>query len=102
MVKERLMQFIKRENLSISSFEKSIGVSNGYLRQLRHCPSKHVLDKIKEVYPMLDFNWLMTGNNTESKEVTDDYNELLSIIEAQKNEIAFLKKIIAKLTDDDI
>lgn len=102
MVKDRLIQFIKRESLSISAFEKSIGVSNGYLRQLRHCPSQKVLDKIKEVYPMLDYNWLLTGESLpiNHEDADTNFKELVNTIENLNNEIVFLKKIIAKLTKD--
>lgn len=37
-VKERLIEFMKYKGLSQAKFEKSVGLSNGYINQLRHAP----------------------------------------------------------------
>ena len=60
-VKERIMMFLKSKNITKSAFEKSIGLSNGYMSRLQNSPSIDKLSKILEVYPELNKTWLLAG-----------------------------------------
>lgn len=60
-VKERIKSICKELGISVSSFEKSIGVANGYVNSI----SKNIgVDKIKiilEKYPNINIEWIQTG-----------------------------------------
>lgn len=66
-VKDRIKEFCKAENSTVSAFEANIGVANGYVNAI----SKSIgLDKIKtilEKYPNLDIEWLLVGNGNMHK-----------------------------------
>lgn len=60
-VKQRLNEFISREGISVRAFERACGLSNTYLRSLRHTPSDSKLSAILEAFPQIDRVWLLTG-----------------------------------------
>jgi len=88
-VKERLKVFIKSENLSISAFENSISVSNGYVNSMRKAIGNDKLNKILEQYSKLNTEWLLTGSGsmlrdestalTNSVEKTENYNKNIPV-----------------------
>lgn len=47
--------------ISVNSFERSCGLSVGYLRQLRKEPSREKIKSIILAFPQLDEQWLLTG-----------------------------------------
>lgn len=59
--KQRIIQFIKKIGLTVREFERNCGLSNGYLKQLRHTPSHDKMRQIIEAYPQLNRVWLLTG-----------------------------------------
>lgn len=69
-VKDRVKAFCKSENITVSAFEASIGVANGYVNAI----SKSIgLDKIKiilEKYPNLNIEWLLVGYGDMHKPLT--------------------------------
>lgn len=60
-IKQRLITFIKSRGLSIRKFESTVGLSNGYINQLRHAPSNDKLSMILDKFPEINKVWLMTG-----------------------------------------
>lgn len=66
-VKERLKKFIKSQNLKISDFEKSINASNGYINSISKGIGVDKLELIIENYPILNIEWLLTGNGSMLK-----------------------------------
>lgn len=60
-VKQRLIDFIKSEGLSVREFEKRCGLSNAYIATLRHSPSTNKLSTILSAFPQLNRVWLLTG-----------------------------------------
>lgn len=63
---DRLSLFITSNKMSRASFEKSVGLSNGYIaKQLLHKGSigSDVLLKIKNKYNYIDLNWIITGES---------------------------------------
>lgn len=73
-VKERLQEFIKHLGISVLSFEKSIGASNGYVSSISKGIGGKYLREITELYPQLNVGWLLYGggdmlNTTDAKEV---------------------------------
>jgi len=80
-VKERLISFIKYKNLSHSRFEKLVGLSNGYVNNIRVSIQPGKIERIVLQFPELNTGWLLTGegemlkseNNPALKE--DSYRE---------------------------
>lgn len=60
-VKDRLVSYLKYKKLSQSRFEKSIGMSNGYVNNIRQSIQPDKLLKIAQHYPDLNISWLMIG-----------------------------------------
>lgn len=61
---DRIYLFIKSKSLSLSEFDRSIGVANGYIgKQLKKGASigSHIIEKIIYAHPDLSVRWLMTG-----------------------------------------
>jgi phage repressor protein C with HTH and peptisase S24 domain len=67
-VKERIKEFIYKNNLSISEFEKSIGASNGYVNSISKSIGIDKLNSILEKYPNINIEWLLTGKGDMLRE----------------------------------
>ena len=59
--KERLKLFIQTQNLSVSEFEKSIKVSNGYVNSITKSIQPDKLSLIVDKYPLINIYWLLLG-----------------------------------------
>ena len=68
-IKDRLKAIIAHYNLNARQFEKSIGVSNGYINSIKTEIGSEKIKKILEVYPEINGYWLITG---ESSMITKD------------------------------
>ena len=60
-VKERLIRFIKYKNLSQKRFEAAVGLSNGYVNNIRRSVTAEKLQLIALRFPELNKSWLLTG-----------------------------------------
>ena len=60
-IRERLIEFINSQKLSINRFEKECGLSTGYVRNMRKSISPEKLESIVHSFPSLSPGWLMTG-----------------------------------------
>lgn len=114
-VKQRLIEFIQSIGITIREFERECGLSNGYIKGLKHAPSVKKLDVIFVKYPQLDRNWLLTGNRLEdtsmsfytknpvesdSRNQFDNVKEAIQqgeIIEMMKRQMEQNEKIIEQL-----
>lgn len=78
-VKDRIKKFIDHEGLSISAFEKTIEVSNGYVNSISKNIGIDKLNVIVEKYPQLSLEWLITGKGEMLKPIlpTTKTNKLL-------------------------
>lgn len=63
-VQERLRQFIYEQGLTVKAFEESVGLSSGYVKNISKSLQPDKLEKIAEVYPMLNIDWLMIGRGS--------------------------------------
>lgn len=59
--KERLQQFVEYLGISNRKFCKSIGVSPAYIATMVTGIGREKLRTIKETYPMINIDWLLTG-----------------------------------------
>lgn len=109
-VKERLAEYIKYKGISVNRFEKTNGLSTGYVRNMRVSIQPDKLSSIAHNYPDLNTGWLMTGEGEMLKKetkVSESVNDpcaaererLLSIIDSQRRTIEILSETVAKLTD---
>ena len=60
-VKQRLIKFIEFKGLSVRAFERTIGVSNGYIKALRKSPTTDKMLSIIRNFPELSQEWLVEG-----------------------------------------
>lgn len=60
-VKDRIKAYCKAEKISITAFEKSIGVSNGYVNNISKSIGIDYLNTLIEKYSNLNVEWLLTG-----------------------------------------
>ena len=67
-VKERIKKFIKYEDISITDFEKSINVANGYVNSISKSIGIDKINAILENYSNLSIEWLITGKGSMLKE----------------------------------
>ena len=61
-VKDRLSAFIRYKGLTIRDFEKSCGLSNGYVNSIRQGIGSAKLQDILSVYPEINRDWLVYGD----------------------------------------
>lgn len=61
-IKNRMLHFLEHLEIGQKAFEKNIGISNGYVNNIGKSIGTTILTKIKEKYPELNTDWLLTGN----------------------------------------
>lgn len=83
-VKDRLLRFIQHIGISTAEFERSIGVSGGYVSNISRSIQPDKLEVISKVYPNQSIEWLLvnTGKMIKSHSIiTDgiDMNDSVSV-----------------------
>lgn len=58
-VKDRLLRFIKEISITVAEFERAIGVSGGYVSNISRSIQPDKLEKISNLYPNLNLEWLL-------------------------------------------
>lgn len=61
MLKERLLQFIKSQHLTVSRFESLVGLSNGTVSRTNDNMRPRTIESISNEFPQLNIQWLLTG-----------------------------------------
>lgn len=59
--KDRLKEFVRFLNMGQNSFEKEVGIANGYLASKSQTISSDTIEKVTSKYPNLNLEWLLTG-----------------------------------------
>lgn len=67
-VKERLIEFLKSQGMSQRTFEQAIGVSNGYVNNIRVSIQPDKVQRIAQYFPSLNTGWLLTGEGVMIKD----------------------------------
>ncbi|WP_329805003.1 hypothetical protein [Flavobacterium facile] len=105
-VKERLKIYIKYSNLSVSTFEKSINVSNGYVNNMQKSIGIDKLELILEIYSNLSLEWLFTGKGEmlrgiEEKKAEKAENNYMAeeLLQFKEEQLQFYKEKIESLTE---
>lgn len=60
-VKQRLIHFIKHKSLTQKRFEEMLGLSNGYVNNIRKSISNNVLLRLCAQFPEINRDWLLYG-----------------------------------------
>lgn len=60
-IKERVILFINYLEIGQTAFEKHVGLSNGYINNIKKAFGVEKLEKILCKYPELNKDWLLTG-----------------------------------------
>jgi hypothetical protein len=105
---ERLVYFLEQKDISAYAFEKTLGLSNGYLgKQLRAkgAVGSDILERISEHYPEISLDWLITGrgrmirtgkaepyHNFELKEDPQVYKARERLVEKLKAQLKVLEE----------
>ncbi len=71
-IKERLKKFISYKNISITTFCKSIDVSNAFVSSMVKSIQPDKIQRITLNYPDLNISWLMTGNGPMLKNLPEN------------------------------
>ena len=66
-VKQRLKIYIEYKQISIREFERSCGLSNGYVGGITQTIMPNKLSDIAQHYPDLNPGWLLTGDGSMLK-----------------------------------
>lgn len=66
-VKERILLFITECNITTAEFERTIGVSGGYIKNISKSMQPDILEKISNIYPLLSIEWLIVGKGNMLK-----------------------------------
>lgn len=61
IIKKNLEKYLTYKNLSNQEFERSIGVSNGYIAKLKGNMGEDILNRMLQKYPDLNCKWLQYG-----------------------------------------
>lgn len=82
-ITDRLVQYTKYKDIAVNAFEKSLGKAPSYLRNSKDITTG-VLQKIRELYPDINVDWLLTGEGSMLKDSmvatgdnTEDINRFL-------------------------
>ena len=105
-VKDRICVFLEYINISRTEFERRLGVSHGYLRNMRKSVSRQMRSRIALQFPELNTDWMLTGRgemirscfgkDAVSETERSRYMEMI----AWRNErIAELEKQVCELTE---
>ena len=106
------MEFIKQKQISVNSFEKSVGLSTGYVKNISKSIQPEKVQRISQIYPDLNAGWLLTGEGemlkgaelsqaVKSELESETVRLLLVELAEQRKTIARLTAIIDRLTSDD-
>ena len=101
MILDRLKEYIDFKNINVSSFEKSIGMSNAsFGKSLKNngAIGTDKLENILQVYPDINPVWLLTG---QGDMIWDPSSYQSKMVDSSQNEpiITFLKEQIEKKDD---
>ncbi len=78
-IKERLLQIIEHEKISVSQFERRSGLSNGYIKNIRKSISTDKLDGILRAFPDINRDWLIRGEGDMISESTTDPPQVVHV-----------------------
>lgn len=105
-IKERLIKFIKRKNITQKFFCDNLGVSHNYITTINKSIPSDRLVQIIELYPDLNIDWLITGQGEMLRDSKHDEvpaqsalsGDVLAYLREKDNELRELRARIDELT----
>lgn len=70
-LRERILQYISYEGITVQMFENKAMLSNGAVSKMGDNTRRSTLDKISNSFPNLNINWLITGEGKMCNEVQE-------------------------------
>lgn len=70
-LRERILQYISHEGITVQMFENKAMLSNGAVSKMGDNTRRSTLDKISNSFPNLNINWLITGEGKMCNEVQE-------------------------------
>lgn len=67
-VKERLLEFLKKEGISNSEFSRRMGLSVAYIASMRKSMPEEKVSRLIEIFPQLNRDWLLYGEGEMYRE----------------------------------
>lgn len=83
-LKDRLLKVIVQLGLNKAQFEKKAGLSNGFVDKCGNNTRRSSLEKISKTFPLININWLMTGEGEMLCFVDSNKEEKTSDLSANK------------------
>lgn len=97
-IRDRLLLFLKHLGIGRTKFESNCGLSRGHVSLVKTSMNTDVLNRIKNVYPELNLNWLVTGEGEMLLQYDSNDINLINELHKRGEEIVFLRSIIKQLT----
>lgn len=60
-IKDRMLKFLTHKEMGQGAFEKEVKISNGYINNIGKSIGSGIIKKIKDKFPELNSEWLLTG-----------------------------------------
>lgn len=107
-VKQRLISFLGEKRISKAEFGRKVGVSNAFVSSIKNSISPETLQKIKDVYPDLNVEWLLTGegsmilgdvsgnNNAIGHGASATHSDSCNIVDKFLGELAEQRKLVSE------
>ena len=73
-VKDRLLEFLKAENISASEFSRKMGLSPAYLASMRKSMPEEKVERLVEIFPQINRDWLLYGEGEMYRNFNNDIN----------------------------
>jgi hypothetical protein len=71
-LKNRLLEFIESRNMLKSEFERLCGLSNGFVDKSSDKTRRASLNRVSNVFPELNIDWLISGEGKMLKNITQN------------------------------
>lgn len=68
--KERLKEFLTYKDIGQNKFADNVGISAGYINNLKDSIGSKIINKISGAYPELNIGWLLTGEGEMLKDIS--------------------------------
>lgn len=103
--KERLKMFVKSLNMGQNTFEKEVGIANGYLASKSLTVSSDTIERVLDKYPQLNLDWLFRGEGdmlrTSGINTGDVQNVYETLVTDKDEQIEELKAEVNRLLGEN-
>jgi len=93
---DRLAEYIELKDISLNAFDKSIGMSNGYIgKQIKNKASigGDIIEKIACVHTDLNIDWLITGKGELLKNSDEVMGKAMPTLDVTATATLLLKRV---------